>query len=105
MMQVNLITPFQAAASSSPELVQRFLEDVPMNRFAEPEQPTGTVLLAEAAKREQARPERTAFGLSSPPPLPSPARSPKCGAGAVTTRVTCPTTQGGNSILPATLRR
>jgi NAD(P)-dependent dehydrogenase (short-subunit alcohol dehydrogenase family) len=31
-------TPFQAAASSSPELVQRFLEDVPMNRFAEPEE-------------------------------------------------------------------
>src|SRR5215471_12121106 len=31
-------TPFQAAASSSAELVQRFLEDVPMNRFAEPEE-------------------------------------------------------------------
>jgi NAD(P)-dependent dehydrogenase (short-subunit alcohol dehydrogenase family) len=31
-------TPFQAAASSSPELVQRFLEDVPMKRFAEPEE-------------------------------------------------------------------
>jgi 3-oxoacyl-[acyl-carrier protein] reductase len=31
-------TPFQAAASSSPELIQRFLEDVPMNRFAEPEE-------------------------------------------------------------------
>ncbi len=31
-------TPFQEAASSSPELVQRFLEDVPMNRFAEPEE-------------------------------------------------------------------
>jgi len=31
-------TPFQAAANSSPELVQRFLEDVPMKRFAEPEE-------------------------------------------------------------------
>ncbi|MGA7387684.1 MAG: SDR family oxidoreductase [Pseudolabrys sp.] len=31
-------TPFQAAASSSPELVQRFLADVPMKRFAEPEE-------------------------------------------------------------------
>jgi NAD(P)-dependent dehydrogenase (short-subunit alcohol dehydrogenase family) len=31
-------TPFQAAARSSPELVQRFLEDVPMKRFAEPEE-------------------------------------------------------------------
>src|SRR6476646_8336100 len=31
-------TPFQAAASSSPELVQRFLEDVPMKRFGEPEE-------------------------------------------------------------------
>jgi 3-oxoacyl-[acyl-carrier protein] reductase len=31
-------TPFQAAASSSPELVQRFLDDVPMNRFGEPEE-------------------------------------------------------------------
>jgi len=31
-------TPFQAAASSSPELVQRFLEDVPLKRFAEPEE-------------------------------------------------------------------
>lgn len=30
-------TPFQAAASSSPDLIQRFLEDVPMKRFAEPE--------------------------------------------------------------------
>ncbi len=29
--------PFQAAASS-PELVQRFLEDVPMKRFAKPEE-------------------------------------------------------------------
>jgi 3-oxoacyl-[acyl-carrier protein] reductase len=31
-------TPFQEAASSSPELVQRFLEDVPMKRFGEPEE-------------------------------------------------------------------
>lgn len=31
-------TPFQAAASSSPELVQKFLEDVPMGRFAAPEE-------------------------------------------------------------------
>ena len=31
-------TPFQAAASSSPELIRRFLEDVPMKRFAEPEE-------------------------------------------------------------------
>ena len=31
-------TPFQAAARSSAELVQRFLEDVPMKRFAEPEE-------------------------------------------------------------------
>jgi 3-oxoacyl-[acyl-carrier protein] reductase len=31
-------TPFQAAAQSSPELVQRFLEDVPMKRFGEPEE-------------------------------------------------------------------
>lgn len=31
-------TPFQAAASSSPELLQRFLEDVPMKRFGEPEE-------------------------------------------------------------------
>jgi 3-oxoacyl-[acyl-carrier protein] reductase len=37
-------TPFQAAASSSPELVQRFLEDVPMNRFAEPEEIAELVL-------------------------------------------------------------
>jgi pSer/pThr/pTyr-binding forkhead associated (FHA) protein len=37
------------------------------NRFAEPEQPTGTVLLAEAAKREP----RTPFGVSSAPPLPA----------------------------------
>ncbi|HEY2531234.1 MAG TPA: SDR family oxidoreductase [Xanthobacteraceae bacterium] len=31
-------TPFQEAAQSSPELVQRFLEDVPMKRFGEPEE-------------------------------------------------------------------
>ena len=31
-------TPFQDAAQSSPELVKRFLEDVPMKRFAEPEE-------------------------------------------------------------------
>jgi 3-oxoacyl-[acyl-carrier protein] reductase len=31
-------TPFQAAARSSPELVQRFLQDVPMQRFGEPEE-------------------------------------------------------------------
>ncbi len=31
-------TPFQAAAQSSPELVQRFLDDVPMKRFGEPEE-------------------------------------------------------------------
>ena len=37
-------TPFQAAANSSPELVQRFLEDVPMNRFAEPEEIAELVL-------------------------------------------------------------
>src|SRR5215471_3195692 len=29
-------TPFQAAAQTSPELVRRFLEDVPMKRFGEP---------------------------------------------------------------------
>src|SRR6478609_9284873 len=37
-------TPFQDAAASSPELVQRFLEDVPMNRFAEPEEIAELVL-------------------------------------------------------------
>jgi 3-oxoacyl-[acyl-carrier protein] reductase len=37
-------TPFQEAASSSPELVQRFLEDVPMNCFAEPEEIAELVL-------------------------------------------------------------
>ena len=31
-------TPFQDAAQTSPELVQRFLDDVPMKRFAEPEE-------------------------------------------------------------------
>src|SRR6478609_2518032 len=31
-------THFQASASSSPELVQRFLDDVPMKRFGEPEE-------------------------------------------------------------------
>jgi NAD(P)-dependent dehydrogenase (short-subunit alcohol dehydrogenase family) len=31
-------TPFQAAARTSPELVQRFLDDVPMKRFGEPEE-------------------------------------------------------------------
>jgi 3-oxoacyl-[acyl-carrier protein] reductase len=31
-------TPFQAAAQSSPELVSRFLEDVPMKRFGEPDE-------------------------------------------------------------------
>jgi pSer/pThr/pTyr-binding forkhead associated (FHA) protein len=46
------------------------------NRFAEPEQPTGTVLLAEAAKRDSTRSERTAFGVSAPP-LPGKAASSK----------------------------
>ena len=31
-------TPFQDAAQSSPELVRRFLDDVPMGRFGEPEE-------------------------------------------------------------------
>jgi NAD(P)-dependent dehydrogenase (short-subunit alcohol dehydrogenase family) len=31
-------TPFQAAAQSSAELVERFLDDVPMKRFGEPEE-------------------------------------------------------------------
>ena len=39
-------TPFQAAASTSPELVQKFLEDVPMGRFAEPEEIGEFVLFA-----------------------------------------------------------
>jgi NAD(P)-dependent dehydrogenase (short-subunit alcohol dehydrogenase family) len=31
-------TPFQAAAQSSPELIQQFLADIPMKRFGEPEE-------------------------------------------------------------------
>jgi len=31
-------TPFQDAAQSSPELIQRFLDDVPMKRFGQPEE-------------------------------------------------------------------
>jgi len=31
-------TPFQTTTNSSPKLVQRFLDDVPMKRFAEPEE-------------------------------------------------------------------
>jgi 3-oxoacyl-[acyl-carrier protein] reductase len=31
-------TPFQDAAATSPDLYQKFLEDVPMKRFAEPEE-------------------------------------------------------------------
>ena len=31
-------TPFQDAAQSTPELLQRFLDDVPMKRFGEPEE-------------------------------------------------------------------
>lgn len=31
-------TPFQAAAQTSPELMQQFLDDVPMKRFGEPEE-------------------------------------------------------------------
>src|SRR6478609_665743 len=31
-------TPFQDAAATSPELAQKFLEDVPMKRFGEPEE-------------------------------------------------------------------
>lgn len=31
-------TPFQAAANTSQELMQRYLEDVPMKRFSEPEE-------------------------------------------------------------------
>jgi 3-oxoacyl-[acyl-carrier protein] reductase len=33
-----IATPFQDAAGSSPELVQRFLEDIPMKRFGKPEE-------------------------------------------------------------------
>ncbi len=39
-------TPFQDAAATSPELYQRFLEDVPMGRFAEPEEIGEFVLFA-----------------------------------------------------------
>jgi NAD(P)-dependent dehydrogenase (short-subunit alcohol dehydrogenase family) len=31
-------TPFQEAAQSSPELIQRFLADIPMGRFGTPEE-------------------------------------------------------------------
>jgi NAD(P)-dependent dehydrogenase (short-subunit alcohol dehydrogenase family) len=31
-------TPFQGAARSSPELIQRFLDDIPMKRFGKPEE-------------------------------------------------------------------
>jgi len=31
-------TPFQGAAQSSPELIRRFLDDIPMGRFGEPEE-------------------------------------------------------------------
>jgi NAD(P)-dependent dehydrogenase (short-subunit alcohol dehydrogenase family) len=31
-------TPFQSAAQTSPELLQRFLDDVPMKRFGEPQE-------------------------------------------------------------------
>jgi NAD(P)-dependent dehydrogenase (short-subunit alcohol dehydrogenase family) len=31
-------TPFQAAANSSPDLIKRFLDDIPMGRFGEPEE-------------------------------------------------------------------
>jgi 3-oxoacyl-[acyl-carrier protein] reductase len=37
-------TPFQDAAQTSPELVQRFLDDVPMKRFGEPEEIAELVL-------------------------------------------------------------
>ncbi len=37
-------TPFQDAAASSPELVQRFLDDVPMGRFGAPEEIAELVL-------------------------------------------------------------
>jgi len=37
-------TPFQSAAQTSPELVQRFLDDVPMKRFGEPEEIAELVL-------------------------------------------------------------
>ena len=31
-------TPFQEAAATSPEIMQRFLADIPMGRFGEPEE-------------------------------------------------------------------
>jgi 3-oxoacyl-[acyl-carrier protein] reductase len=31
-------TPFQASANSSPELIKRFLDDIPMGRFGEPDE-------------------------------------------------------------------
>ena len=31
-------TPFQAAAATSPEIIERFLADIPMGRFGEPEE-------------------------------------------------------------------
>ena len=37
-------TPFQNAAATSPELVQKFLDDVPMGRFAAPEEIAELVL-------------------------------------------------------------
>jgi len=37
-------TPFQDAAATSPELVQKFLDDVPMGRFAAPEEIAELVL-------------------------------------------------------------
>jgi 3-oxoacyl-[acyl-carrier protein] reductase len=37
-------TPFQASAQTSPELMQRFLDDVPMKRFGEPEEIAELVL-------------------------------------------------------------
>ena len=37
-------TPFQAAAQTSPQLMQQFLDDVPMKRFGEPEEIAELVL-------------------------------------------------------------
>jgi len=37
-------TPFQSAAQTPPELMQRFLDDVPMKRFGEPEEIAELVL-------------------------------------------------------------
>jgi len=34
----SINTPFQATANSSPEFVQQFMNDIPMKRFAEPEE-------------------------------------------------------------------